>query len=66
MALIRKTTVAVQIPASLYEQAARFEGGKYTPRSVIVTALEEWLAARAEQAPKAGPEAPAAETAVRS
>jgi hypothetical protein len=54
-----KKPATVQIPEPLYERVQQYEGGKYTPRSVILTAVEEWLdaKARAQQAP----EAPAAQ-----
>jgi hypothetical protein len=45
-----KKPPTVQIPPALYERVAAFEGGKYTPRSVIVTAIEEWLDAKAREA----------------
>lgn len=38
-----KKVPTVQIPIDLYERVCKYEGGKYTPRSVIATAVEEWL-----------------------
>lgn len=41
-----KKAPTVQIPPELYDRVLKFEGGKYTPKSVIVTAVEEWLDAK--------------------
>jgi len=57
MTLIAKPP-QVKIPVALYERVLQFEGGKYTPTSVILTAVEEWLDEK-KRAPTQEPEATA-------